>query len=174
GRISRSFSGWGRLTTSPRLATAALSAAAFGFAWHGARGGSASPRGGETRAADIASMSATATVRAFITEPPSSDVHVLIVRPAVLAGVIESFVVAVVSSVTTSQEVIDHEIRDVAAQPLSSGEVEAEVGSGENPAQRRLFRSSRESLEWARDPWHDFRGDVKVELILLQDGDQHR
>src|SRR5207245_1972165 len=89
-----------------------------------------SPRA--ARAADIASMSATATVRAFITEPPSSDVHVLIVRPAVLAGVIESFVVvAVVSSVTTSQEVIDHEIRDVAAQPLSSGEVEAEVGSGE-------------------------------------------
>src|SRR4029077_2644930 len=39
--MSRSFSAWGRLTISPRLATAARSAAAFGFGWHGGGGCSA-------------------------------------------------------------------------------------------------------------------------------------
>src|SRR5437764_12723896 len=37
-RTRRSLSGFGRLLTSPREPTAALSRAACGFAWHGAGG----------------------------------------------------------------------------------------------------------------------------------------
>jgi len=47
-----------------------------------------------------------------------------------------------VLSVTRSQEGVNHEIRDVTAQLLAGGEVKAEVGPGEDSAQRGLFRRS--------------------------------
>ena len=55
--------------------------------------------------------------------------------------------VELVLPVTRSQEVITHETSYSAAQPLSAGEVKAEVNPSENSAHRRLFRSSRESFE---------------------------
>ena len=45
-----------------------------------------------------------------------------------------------VRPVTVSQESTNHEIGDLAAQPLTRREVEPEMLPGENPAQRRLLR----------------------------------
>src|SRR5437667_8545930 len=87
---------------------------------------------------------------------------------------IRSFaVVEFVLSVTRSQEVINNKMSYFAAQPLSGGEVKAEMLPGENPAQRSLFCRSREYREGALYPRQDFRGDVKVEMIPLEEGPQH-
>src|SRR6185503_1077361 len=58
-----------------------------------------------------------------------------------------SSVVEVVRPGTRSQESVNHKIGDLAAQPLTGREVEPEMLSGKNPAQRRLLRGIAEGAE---------------------------
>ena len=81
--------------------------------------------------------------------------------------------VSLFKGLTHSQEVLNHETSHFAAQPLSRGEVGAKVDPGENSAQGRLFCSRREALEGALHSGHNFRGDVKVKRIPLEEKNQY-
>jgi len=68
--------------------------------------------------------------------------------------------VGLVLPLTGSQEVIGDEISYLAAQPLSSREVEAEMLSSKDTAQSRFFGGGRKARERAFDSGENFRGYV--------------
>jgi len=82
--------------------------------------------------------------------------------------------VGLVPPVTGSQEVIGDKISYFPAQPSSSREVEAEMLSGEDTAQRRFFGGGRKARKRAFDSGENFRGYVEVEMVPLEKRNQHR
>ena len=89
-----------------------------------------------------------------------------------LAPLGSSAVVRVVLLVGRSQEVINNKIGYFAAQSLTSSKVKAEMDSGENPAQGSLFCSIRDSRERALHTRQNFRGDIEVEVVRLEERSQ--
>jgi hypothetical protein len=67
------------------------------------------------------------------------------------------------------QEIDDNEISDVTTQPVTRGQVEAEMLSGENPARRRFLGSCREARERTLHAARDLRGHVEFEMIGLEE-----
>src|ERR1700688_821857 len=63
--------------------------------------------------------------------------------------------------VAASQEVVQDEIRDVAAEPLTAGQVVADMHARENAALRGFLGSRREARERSLDPREHFRRHVE-------------
>src|SRR4030095_1569195 len=72
-----------------------------------------------------------------------------------------------------SKKVIQNKVSYVAAEPLTNGQVKTEMLSSENATQCRFFGCGREAGEWAFYAGEDFRGNVELETIPLEKGNQH-
>src|ERR1700730_4434215 len=67
------------------------------------------------------------------------------------------------------QEIVDDKIGDITTQPMTRGQVKAEMLSGENPAQRRFLGRGREARERTLPAGQDCRGYVEFEVIRLEE-----
>src|SRR5260370_16256452 len=86
---------------------------------------------------------------------------------------VRSSAVGFVFSVHGSEKVIQNKVSYVAAEPLTNGQVKTEMLSSENATQGRFFGCGREAGEGAFYAGENFRGNIELETIPLEKGNQH-
>src|SRR6266436_2883449 len=90
----------------------------------------------------------------------------------VLMECFSSSVVGIVSSVSSSKEIINDEICHLSAQRLTRSQVRAEMHTGENSTQCSFFTSGRKALKRAIYSCQNFGSNGEIEMILAKEGNQ--